>query len=253
MNVIPAVDVLDGAVVRLRRGDYDQVTAYGDDPVVMVSSFGRQGAALVHVVDLAAARSGSVSPGLWESVVATGIAVQAGGGVRDAETAARLVSLGVARVVVGTAAVHPDGPLEEIVSAVDRSRLVVGLDVRAGRVRGSGWTDEGRPLIEVVDRLVTAGAGRVLVTGIETDGTLHGPDRALLRKVRDLAPDLAIIASGGVGTLEDVRALATGDWEAVIVGRALYEGAFTLPAAIEVAASAGRRGRRRTGRSHDSP
>ncbi len=235
MIVIPAVDVLEGGVVRLRRGHYGDVTRYGDDPAARVASFADQGAELVHVVDLAAARSGSMSAGLWGSVVATGVPVQAGGGVRDAGSAEALLEAGVARVVVGTAAVQMDDRLEEIFSIVGPDRLVVGLDVRNGRVRGSGWTDDGRPLAEVVGRLIAVGVQRVLVTGIEHDGMMDGPDQALLREVRALAPDMAIIASGGVGSLDDLAALTAGDWEAVIVGRALYEGAFTLAEAIAAA------------------
>lgn len=235
MNVIPAVDVLDGGVVRLHQGRYAEVTRYGSDPASQAASFGREGADLVHVVDLAAARSGSMSPGLWERLVGTGVPIQAGGGVRTPVFAERLLGLGVSRIVVGTAAVRPDGPLEEIVAATGPARLVVGLDVREGRVRGSGWTDEGRPLGEVVERLLDASVERVLVTGIQTDGTMEGPDHHLLQQVRRQAPELAIIASGGVGELADVSTLAASGWEAVIVGRALYEGAFTLAEAMEAA------------------
>lgn len=236
MKVIPAVDVLDGAVVRLHQGRYSEVTSYGRNPMSQVASFGRDGAESVHVVDLAAARSGSISFGLWEGLVQTGVGIQAGGGIRDADVAERLLRSGVRRVVVGTAAIRSDGPLEEILSVSGPSRLVVGLDVRDGHVRGSGWTDEGRPLREVVERLIEAGVERVLVTGIETDGTLQGPDHTLLAEVHRRAPGLAIIASGGVGNLVDLEALAASGWEAVIVGRALYEGVFTLAEAMEVVA-----------------
>lgn len=236
MIIIPAVDVLDGAVVRLHQGKYDNATVYAGDPSGQVMSFSQAGAEIVHVVDLAAARSGSITAGLWEDVTATGVPIQAGGGVRSAGAARTLLEAGVSRVVVGTAAVRPDGPLEEIVTVTGPARLVVGLDVRDGRVRGSGWTDEGRPLDEVIGRLVAAGVRRALVTGIQTDGTMAGPDHRLLEEVRRSAPDLAIIASGGVGSLTDVSALAASGWEAAIVGRALYEGVFSLTDAIATAA-----------------
>lgn len=236
MIVIPAVDMLDGSVVRLYQGRYEQVTTYSGDPRLQVEAFGQQGAGLVHIVDLAAARSGNMTNGVWEPLVAVGVSIQAGGGIRDPDIASSLLRAGVARIVVGTAAVDPAGPLEEIVAVAGPARLVVGLDVREGRVRGSGWTDEGRPLIEVVHRLVEAGVERVLVTGIISDGTMAGPDVRLLREVRSLAPQLAIIASGGVGTLHHLSGLARDDWEAVIVGRALYEGAFTLEEAMSAAA-----------------
>lgn len=228
MEVIPAVDVLDGRIVRLHQGRYDRATAYGDDPAAQVRRFAADGAEVVHVVDLSAARSGLPTLELWESLVGAGVAIQAGGGIRTAETASVLVERGVARCVIGTAALSPDGPLPDIISAVGPEAVVVGLDVRDGRARGSGWTDMGRPLADVVHWIVSCGAVRALVTGIDTDGTMGGPDHALLARVAELAPDVAILASGGVGTLEDIAALARNGWEAAIVGKALYEGAFTL-------------------------
>ena len=232
MQLIPAVDVLDGGVVRLHRGDYDAVTTYAAEVVDQIASFGDQGCSLVHVVDLAKARDGGGGVGLWSAVCAAGPSIQAGGGIRTAAAAKRALEAGVSRVVVGTAAVSPDGPLEDIVLAVGADQVVVGLDVRDGRVRGSGWTDEGQPVEEVVARLLEAGVVRALVTGIDTDGTMAGPDHRLLQRVRSLAPDLAIIASGGVGTLDHLRELASAGWEAVIVGKALYEGAFTVDEAL---------------------
>ena len=238
MHVIPAVDVLDGEVVRLNRGRFDEATRYSSDALAQVDAFAAQGAPLVHVVDLAGARSGRSTAKLWESLLVSDVRIQAGGGVRSAATASRLVDAGVSRVVVGTAAFDPRGPLDEMLSAVGTDRLVVALDVRDGRVRGSGWTDEGAPLAQIVDQLSVAGVSRVLVTQIERDGTLAGPDVALLDRVRNLAPGLAIVASGGVGSLEDVALLGTGDWEAVVVGKALYERRFTYAEAAKTAQAA---------------
>lgn len=231
MQIIPAVDVLDGRIVRLHRGRYDRATSYGDDPGAQVARFAEDGAEVVHVVDLSAARSGHPTQGLWEHLVDMGVPIQAGGGIRDAATAAALTNRGVARCVIGTAALSPEGPLREIIGTVGPDAVVVGLDVRDGRARGSGWTDMGRPLREVVEWIVSCGAVRALVTGIDTDGTMAGPDHALLNRVSELAPGMAILASGGVGSLDDIEQLAAAGWEAAIVGKALYEGAFTLPEA----------------------
>jgi phosphoribosylformimino-5-aminoimidazole carboxamide ribotide isomerase len=234
MQIIPAVDVLDGSVVRLRRGDYDDVTRYADDPAAMVRSWVARGAGIVHVVDLGAARTGTPSPGLWHSIGSAGVPFQAAGGIRSAADAEAAVNAGAARVIVGTAAIWTPGALLEIVRAVGGGSIVGAVDVRDGRARGAGWEDAGRPLDDVVDEMVAAGVGRLMVTGISRDGTMAGPDLDLQRGVSDRV-DVPVIASGGVGTLDHIRSLVPTGAEAVVVGRALYEGMFALSEAIEAA------------------
>lgn len=234
MQVIPAVDVLDGTVVRLRRGDYGEVTRYGGDPAEAVGRWGGEGAGLVHVVDLAAARSGKGDPGLWGRVAAAGVPFQAAGGIRDAAGAEQAAAAGAARVIVGTAAIWDPAVLASIVAAVGGDRVVGAVDVRDGRARGAGWEDEGRPVDEVVEEMAAAGVGRLMVTGISRDGTMAGPDLGLQRRVAGRVP-IPVIASGGVGSLEHIRALVPTGAEAVVVGRALYEGAFTLAEALVAA------------------
>ena len=235
MYVIPAVDMLGGKVVRLRRGEYDDVTVYGDDPAQQLLSWGEQGAPIVHVVDLAGARDGSGDRGAWRHLGSTGVPFQIGGGIRSVSVAEDVIAAGAARVVLGTAAVWEPGVVAEIVAAIGAERVVAAIDVRAGKATGAGWLDEGRDLADVLADLTAAGVVRALATGITTDGTLGGPDVGLLAEVIDLAPELALIASGGVGSLDDVTALAGLDVEAAIVGRALYDGRFTL-AEAQVAA-----------------
>jgi phosphoribosylformimino-5-aminoimidazole carboxamide ribotide isomerase len=232
MDVIPAVDVLDGRVVRLRRGSYDDVTVYGDDPVAQAASWLAAGAAMVHLVDLAGARDGTHDVGLWRALGAAGLTFQVGGGIRTAGTARNAVVAGAARVVVGTAAVWEPAVLGEICAAVGAGKVVAAVDVRAGRATGAGWRDEGRSLADVLADVAAAGVVRALVTGIDRDGTMEGPDVALLAEAARLAPGMALIASGGVGALGHLEALAATPVEAVIVGRALYEGAFTIGEAL---------------------
>lgn len=234
MHVIPAIDVLDGSVVRLHRGDFDSKTVYRDDPAVQLGEFAALGADLVHVVDLEAARTGRSTPGLWDALGAAGVPFQAGGGIRDAATARRVIDAGATRVVVGTAAVWDQALLEGIVAGVGAERVVAALDVRDGRARGAGWIDEGRPLPEVMTAISDAGVGAVLVTSVVKDGTLAGPDLSLLKTV-SRAAGWEVTASGGIGRLSDITALVgLGLW-GVIVGRALYERRFTLPEAFAVA------------------
>jgi len=233
--VIPAVDILGGRVVRLVQGDYDAVTAYGDDPVGVASGWIADGARIVHVVDLEGARSGVPSPNLWAMLGAAGVSFQVGGGIRDGVTASRAIAAGATRVVVGSAAVHGGTALHGIVDAVGPSGVVAAIDVRNGRAVGSGWLDEGASLASVVASVAEAGIGTALVTGIERDGALDGPNMDILASVRSMAPDLSLIASGGVGTLGDLKRLSSNGYSAAIVGRALYEGRFTLSEAIAAA------------------
>ncbi len=235
MIVIPAVDILGGRVVRLVQGDYDAVTAYGDDPVGVASGWIADGARIVHVVDLEGARSGVPSPNLWAMLGAAGVSFQVGGGIRDGVTASRAIAAGATRVVVGSAAVHGGTALHGIVDAVGPSGVVAAIDVRNGRAVGSGWLDEGASLASVVASVAEAGIGTALVTGIERDGALDGPNMDILASVRSMAPDLSLIASGGVGTLGDLKRLSSDGYSAAIVGRALYEGRFTLSEAIAAA------------------
>ncbi len=222
LAIIPAVDVLDGRVVRLHQGDYRQVTAYGADPLLAASQWIDEGADLVHVVDLEGARSGSTDFGLWDRLGAAGLPFQAGGGIRTSAAARSVLSAGAKRVVMGTAAVWDPAVLSEVGPDV-----VAAVDVRGEVATGAGWLDEGRDLGSVLGALAAAGVFRLLVTGIGRDGTLRGPDVDLTKRV---AADerFSIIASGGVGTLVDLDSLVELGCEAVVVGRALYEGRFTL-------------------------
>lgn len=231
-EIIPAVDVLDGRVVRLQKGDYDKVTVYAEDPAGQAAAFMADGAARVHVVDLAGARDGTHAVGLWRSLAAAGVEFQVGGGIRTAKTAMAAIEAGAGRVVVGTAAVwHPE-ILADIAAAVGPERVVVAIDVRDGKATGAGWLDEGKDLGTVLRQVQDAAVPRVLATGIARDGMMTGPDVALLAQTLDLAPDLHVIASGGVGTLDHVVDVAGRGVEGVIIGRAIYEGEFTVPEAI---------------------
>lgn len=228
LQIIPAVDVLDGKVVRLMHGDYERVTVYGEDPVAQALEWMRQGAELVHVVDLEGARSGHPDETLWLRLAEAGVAFQVGGGIRTAEIAARALEAGARRVVLGTAAVWDPAILGQI---PDPARVVAAVDVRGGKATGAGWLDEGKNLSDVLDGLSEAGIGRLLVTGIERDGTMEGPSTdVLLSALRH--GGFSVIASGGVGQLPDLDVIGRLGCEAVIVGRALYEGRFEVSDAI---------------------
>jgi phosphoribosylformimino-5-aminoimidazole carboxamide ribotide isomerase len=227
--VIPAVDVLDGEVVRLRRGDFGQRFLESGEPGSVIGSYATAGAPLIHVVDLAGARDGRLDRSLIaEVIVAAGdAAVQFAGGVRTVTDAAAALSLGASRVVIGTAALAEDGVRDFVAALGDR--LVVAIDVRAGAVVTKGWLhSSGRSPEDVARYCRDEGVARILCTAVERDGMLGGPDVALLERVV-AASGLPVIASGGVGSLEDIDALERAGLEACVVGRALLDG--TLSAA----------------------
>jgi phosphoribosylformimino-5-aminoimidazole carboxamide ribotide isomerase len=215
IEVIPAVDVLGGGAVRLHQGAYDSVVARAGDPVALARAFAEAGAGMVHLVDLDGARSGRVQPALVAEVAAVVPRLQASGGIRSLENARTLLDAGADRVVVGTAA-FPD----PVPWAVLGEQLVIALDVRDGQVRTAGWTEgSGLTIEEAVERCRDAGVIRALCTAIDRDGTLAGPDLALVGKVA--ASGLRVLAAGGIRSPEDVTALAEAGAEAAVVGRAL--------------------------------
>ena len=235
MQVIPAVDVLDGKVVRLRQGRFDDVTTYGSDPVAVAKSWMDEGAELVHVVDLNGARHGESDRKLWTALASADLAFQVGGGIRSAEIGRKALAAGATRVVLGTAAVWNPEISGTLVHECGPDRVVAAVDARDGLATGSGWKGEGRPVVDVCADLAEAGIAWILATGIERDGMMTGPDTNLLHEVRSAAPAVKLIASGGVASLGDIEELALAGFEAVVTGRALYEGRFSLNQAIAAA------------------
>ena len=234
MILYPAIDLLDGEVVRLRQGEYGDSTVYGSDPVEVARGFVDAGATWVHMVDLDAARSGRAhNRGLIAAVagaLAGRASVQVGGGVRTVDDARELRDAGVARVVMGSAAVN-DPPLVERVAAV--VPVAVGLDHRAGNIATHGWTESsGRMVLDVLADYPSASA--FVITDISRDGMLVGPDVEGLVAAA-AATGVPVIASGGVGALAHLRELAAfPQLGGVIVGKAIYENRFTVAEAVGV-------------------
>jgi phosphoribosylformimino-5-aminoimidazole carboxamide ribotide isomerase len=235
MDLFPSIDVLDGRVVRLLRGAYDAETVYGDDPVAVARDFAEQGARWIHVVDLNAARDGGAANlSSIEAICANVSAkVQSGGGVRSVVDASERFSAGVHRVVIGSSAIEHPEVVDELAS-LHPGQIAVGLDARARDVAIHGWTNAtGLDLVALAERFgAIPGVGALVVTGIDVDGTLTGPDVEPLSAVL-AAVETPLIASGGVGALTDLQALASVSIEGrrfagAIVGRAIYENRFTV-------------------------
>lgn len=232
MIPIPAIDILDGSAVRLRKGDYGEVTRYGDDPLDTARTWLSQGADLLHVVDLDGARRGAAVNGdvIAKIAGASEVPVQVGGGIRTVEDVDRLLDAGVDRVVIGTAAVTDPDLVDAVIDSHGADALVIALDARAGEVALDGWVSgSGVSATSLASTFGGVGVVRFLVTSIEVDGTMDGPDLRLLEDVAG-ASTARVIASGGVGSVADLELLARRmpELEGVIIGRALYEGAFTL-------------------------
>jgi phosphoribosylformimino-5-aminoimidazole carboxamide ribotide isomerase len=228
----PAIDIRGGSAVRLLRGDYERETAYDADPVDAATRWSAEGAEFLHVVDLDGARSGSPEnlDAIERIAAAARCPIQVGGGLRDADSVAAALGAGAERIVIGTAALRDPAFLDEMLLR-HRDRVVVSVDARGGRVALAGWTEGSETEVaDAVAELSDRGVARFLCTTIEVDGTMEGPALEELGRVA-AATDAEVIASGGVGSLADLEALAGGAPEnvsGVIVGRALYEGRFTV-------------------------
>jgi phosphoribosylformimino-5-aminoimidazole carboxamide ribotide isomerase len=230
-QVIPAVDLLGDEAVRLEQGDYDRVTLREADPSALVARFAQAGARLVHIVDLDGARSGRLRPELIGRLVAAArpAEVQASGGIRSIADARALLEAGAARVIVGTAAFAEEDALGRYAEALGEA-LVVAIDCRDGRIAVRGWGESaGLDVDEAVDRCAAAGVVRLHCTAIDRDGTLAGPDLALLRRVVERSA-LRVVAAGGISSEADIDAVAAAGCEGAVVGRALLEGGVPLGA-----------------------
>jgi phosphoribosylformimino-5-aminoimidazole carboxamide ribotide isomerase len=233
MIILPAIDIKDGRCVRLYQGDYDQVTTYGNDPVLVALRWQEAGAQWLHVVDLDGAAAGRpVNSDLIRRIRAeTTFHIEVGGGLRTIEDIEMMLELGVERVVLGTIAIQNPALLSEALRRWEE-RIVLGLDARAGKVATSAWRDVSQiDAVALAQELDKQGVQRLIYTDISRDGSLQGPNIAALQAVQH-AVSCAVIASGGVSSLADLHALANIDVEGAIVGKAIYTGDVDLATAI---------------------
>lgn len=236
MILIPAIDLMGGKAVRLAQGERDRVTTYSDDPVGLAQGFARAGAGCIHVVDLDGAFEGNptqrkIVVDICRAAAEHDVRVQTGGGIRDAATVDALIDAGVDRVVLGTLAIKQPATVEALCQK-HADRIVVAADARDGMVAVSGWTEKSEvSALELAQSAARWGAAAVLHTDVSRDGMQGGPavdaTAAIQREV-----SIPVYASGGVGSLEHIEACAHADIAGVVLGRALYEGAFTVEEAL---------------------
>lgn len=239
--IIPAIDLIDGCVVRLHQGNYGARRDYGEDPLVRLQRYQASGAQLLHIVDLTGAKDPKARqiPLLRELLGSLSIPVQTGGGIRSADDVRSLLDAGAARVVVGSAAVKRTDEVAGWMKTFGADKLVLALDVRINKagnaeVAVSGWQENSGVLMDdLIRAFEPSGLQYVLTTDISKDGTLAGPNTALYAKLAQTFPNIDFQASGGIGSLDDIRAVSHTGAAGVIVGRALLEGKFTLEEAIE--------------------
>ena len=236
MLIFPAIDLYEGKAVRLLKGDYANMTVYSDHPLEIARDFVAAGAKYIHMVDLEGARDGA-TPNL--SAVAevckrTDLFVEIGGGIRNMETVERYFAVGADRVILGTAAVTDEAFLKAAVKAYGE-RIAVGVDIKDGKVAIRGWTESsGLDAFAFCEKMQALGVRTLICTDISKDGAMMGTNRELYRELAARF-SLQIVASGGVSSLEDVKALADLDLYGAIIGKAYYTGAIDLRRAIEVA------------------
>jgi phosphoribosylformimino-5-aminoimidazole carboxamide ribotide isomerase len=237
MELYPAVDVQGGRVVRLRQGAADDATAYAHDPVAVARGFARDGARWVHFVDLDRAFGRGDNRTLARGfLAAVGVPVQVGGGLRSADAIEEMLAWGATRVVIGTKAATDPALVDQLLARHGPERLAIGIDAKNGQVAVRGWTEVfDLTALQLAERVHAQGARTVIYTDVARDGMLTGPDVAGARALAALG--LNVIASGGVASLDDLRAVRAAGLAGAIIGRALYEGRFTLPEALACVAA----------------
>jgi phosphoribosylformimino-5-aminoimidazole carboxamide ribotide isomerase len=236
MRVWPAIDLRGGKCVRLRQGDYQRETVYGDDPAAMARQWVGQGARCLHLVDLDGARDGSTRnyEAVRQIVTAVDVPCELGGGIRDAATIAKYLQLGLSRLVVGTRALKEPDWFRQMCREFP-GQLALGIDAKGGLVATDGWLNTSTTsAIELARQFASEPLTAIVYTDISRDGMLQGPNLAAMAEM-DAAVEVPIIASGGVTTVADVRELARIGLDGCIIGRALYEGTLTLADALSAA------------------
>lgn len=236
MYIYPAIDLYGGKAVRLFKGDYAQMTVYSDDPVSVAKDFAAAGASHIHLVDLEGAKIGK--PANLETIRAivetTGLFAEVGGGIRDMETVDSYLSIGVSRVILGTAAVKDPDFLHAALQKYGE-KIAVGVDLKDGYVAIKGWTETSDlKAEEFFEKMQNLGVKTIICTDISRDGAMKGTNRALYRALSEKF-DIDLIASGGVSSMEDVMALADMKLHGAIIGKAYYIGAIDLKQAVEAA------------------
>ena len=236
MNILPAIDLYDKKAVRLYKGNYQEMTVYSNNPIEIAYDFEKNGAKFIHMVDLEGAKNGT-TPNIEivkEVATKTNLFVEIGGGIRNIETVEKYLNAGVGRVILGTSAVTDEEFLKEAITKY-QEKIAVGADVKDGYIAIKGWIEKSRySLDEFLNKMQKLGVKTVICTDISKDGAMKGTNLALYKELSEKY-SLDIVASGGVSTIDDTKALREMNLYGAIIGKAYYTGAINLKEAIEVA------------------
>tara|TARA_B100001142_G_scaffold329235_1_gene391807 strand:- start:2119 stop:2832 length:714 start_codon:yes stop_codon:yes gene_type:complete len=235
MNLIPAIDILNGKCVRLKQGDYNQQTVFSDDPVEFAIKWSDAGADWIHIIDLDGARDGKLinNEAITNIVNVTNCSIQTGGGIRTYADFKQRIEMGVNRVIVSTAAINDKDLLESLVSTFSEE-LIVSIDARNGLVQINGWKEKTNlDAFDYIQELASQGVKRIIYTDIERDGTNEGVNFDNIEKIVNNS-HIPIIAAGGISSIEDLRILQSSGVEGAIIGRALFDGMIDLEEAINL-------------------
>ena len=235
MTLYPAIDLYEGKAVRLKRGDYAQMTAYSNDPLSVAQGFEKAGATALHVIDLEGARDGAPANFKVIKKIASesGLFIQVGGGIRTRETIEKYLDAGIKRVILGTAAVSQPGFLQEMVSRYSEA-IAVSVDIKDGLVAIKGWTElADQNAIEFCETVSGIGVRTLICTDISIDGMMSGTNMELYRTLRSKL-SVKLIASGGVSSIDEIKTLSEFGMDGAILGKALYTGDINLEKAVEI-------------------
>ncbi len=235
MNIFPAIDIIGGQAVRLKKGDYNQKTVYNSDPVSVAIGFKNQGAEFIHLVDLDGAKSGKTDnfKVVQQIVKQSGLKAEIGGGIRNIETVKKYLDCGVMRVIIGTAAITNPEFLDEALKLYG-DRIAVGVDIKDGKVAIHGWTETADfTSEEFIEKMQNQGVKTIICTDVSKDGMMSGTNLSLYKELSQKF-DVDIVASGGVSSIDDVKALKEMNLYGAILGKALYTNSIDLAEAIQI-------------------
>jgi phosphoribosylformimino-5-aminoimidazole carboxamide ribotide isomerase len=235
MNLIPAIDLIDGEVVRLFKGDYSKKTVYNIDPIKLTEQWNEIGIKRIHIVDLQGAKTGNQKnlDTIKNIINLTNLKIQIGGGIRNFSVCKKMMDLGVSKVIFGTAAIESPEEVEKSLKEYGHEKIIIGVDIKKNKIRTNGWEKESSlSPEELIDNMTKIGIKEFMFTDVEKDGTLSNPDFSFLKNLFDKAGNKTIVA-GGISKIDHIKILKNYGIKNIVIGKAIYEGQINLKVALQ--------------------